>query len=131
MAAMAAQSTASSARSSRSFRAHLCRRPTARHRTDESVWVAPLRGQTWLYTNFKFQLSKTLEVALITAVRQLIHSPQLQALTAKFRTWSSIYQLPSVGHRQIFTEGLLPALCHTRTGNKTSHTFQTKRFTAL
>lgn len=61
--------------------------------------------------------------ALITAARQLIHSPQLQALTAKSRTWSSISQLPGAGHRQISTEGLLPALCHMRTGNKTAHTY--------
>ena len=34
-------------------------------------------------------------------------------------------------HRQVFTEGLLPALCHMRTAYKTAHRFCTKGLTAL
>lgn len=60
-------------------------------------WIAPLRcQQRWLYTNSRFLLFASLEAAVITAVRCLICSLQLQSLRLKSRTWRGIYQLPGV-----------------------------------
>lgn len=110
------------ARSSGSFRAHLGRRPPQGTEQMKVSLGHTSQEPDMALHQLQVPAFGTLEAALITAVRQLSHSPQLQALTAKSRAWSSIYQLPSTGHRQIFTEGLLPALCHKSMGNKTAHT---------
>lgn len=115
--AIAAESTLRSGRRSQFLRAHLRRAPMPRHKTAWiRVWIAPLRcQQRWLYTNLQVPAfwipGSCSNYCCQVADPHLHQSP---------RHGVAFINSPVLVHRQVFTEGLLPVLCHMRTVQQNS-----------